>query len=165
MSITNGKCLFVQKEDIAIFKIMGHLRFNTSGGLAAKIEGLNLTPEIKEVVVDMSETDFVDSTVLGLLAQLGKREVTPIIMYEHEKIYNMLRHLGLHKIFILCKKTQTPSLDIDQAFQEMISVTQDSKDKIRERIKKAHKLLYEIDEKNKMEFGDVVSCLFKPNNG
>lgn len=163
MSITDGKCLFVQKEDMAIFKIVGRLRFNTSGGLAAKIEGLNLSPQVQDVVVDMSETDFVDSTVLGLLAQLGKRKVKPIILYEHEKIYKMLRHLGLHKMFILSRKTQSSFLEDPSGFQDASKNIEDTDESIKQRIEKAHKLLYEIDEKNKVEFGEVISCLFKPN--
>jgi anti-anti-sigma factor len=165
MSETNGKCLFVQKEGIAIFKIVGQLRFNTSGGLASKIEGLHLMSHIQDIIIDMSETDFVDSTVLGLIAQLGKRHTQPIIMYEHEQIHKLLKHLGLDKFFLICKKTQASPLEMDEIFQELAPPKKDSEDKLKKRIEQAHKLLYEIDEKNKIEFGDVVNYLFKPHDG
>lgn len=164
MTTSTGKCLFVQKDETAIFKIIGSLRFNTSSGLSAKIEGLQSMPHIKDIVVDMSETQYVDSTILGLIAQLAKRDVPPIVLYESENIYQMLRHLGLHKVFLLSKKTPVLPALMEDDLQEIIPIESDSEEKLRKRIEKAHQLLYEIDEKNKIEFGEVVNYIVKQND-
>ncbi len=159
VKVEEGQCLFVQKESTAIFKIIGYLRFNTSSGLAAKVETLNLNNEVSEIVIDMTETVFVDSTVLGLIAQLTKHPVTPIIIYKNETIYNMLRHLGFHKIFVLSKQDSASGMNSE--FEELTCTASDSKDSLRKRLENAHKLLYEINEQNKIEFGGVVNCLKK----
>lgn len=163
MTTNTGKCLFAEKDETAIFKIVGSLRFNTSSGLSAKVERVSSMPQIKDVVVDMTETQYVDSTILGLIAQLAKREVAPIILYENENIYQMLRHLGLHKIFILSKKAPVMPTLMEDDLQEIMPVN-DSNEKLRKRIEKAHQLLYEIDEKNKIEFGEVVNYISKQND-
>lgn len=161
MKEESGQCLFVQKDTTAIFKIIGYLRFNTSSGMAAKIETLTPMSHITEIVIDMTETVFVDSTVLGLIAQLTKHSVIPIIIYKTEKINNILRHLGFHKIFLLSKQDSTSHMN--SAFEELSVISCDSQETLRKRIQNAHKLLYEIDEQNKIEFGGVVSC-FKKND-
>jgi len=166
MKSENGQCLFVQKDNTVVFKIIGHLRFNTSSGLAAKVEALQNMENINEILIDMSETLFVDSTVLGLIAQLQKylqkNSVMPIIFYKTEAIYNTLRHLGFHKMFILSKKdnNEQSSMQLDNL---STSTASDTPEILRKRIQTAHELLCEMNEKNKIEFGGVIDSFVNKN--
>tara|TARA_B110000196_G_scaffold179794_1_gene154181 strand:- start:4967 stop:5353 length:387 start_codon:yes stop_codon:yes gene_type:complete len=117
---------------------------------------------ISRIIVDMVETEGVDSTTLGLLAKLAiysneKFNIRPIVFCPDESLYETLIVMGLDDVFEIIKSKQS---DLDN-YEELPSASTSSAIDIKKHVLTAHQLLSSINEKNKNEFLDLISALEK----
>ena len=64
------KILQAEKQGIYVLKFIGEIRLNLCSTLDNLVESITSDPAFKTVVIDLTETEVIDSTTLGLLAKI-----------------------------------------------------------------------------------------------
>ena len=154
-----GKILVSQHDGTYVIKLVGDVRVTLCTTLNNYIETIFKGGNVSEVVVDMLDTDGVDSTTLGLLAKLaihcnGSFNIKPTVFCPDESLYHTLDIMGLDDVFDIVQD----SLKTIENFEELPTTSIDERE-ARERVLEAHRLLSKLNEKNKQEFVDLINTL------
>ncbi len=137
---------------------LGELRYTQSAGFDAFLENL-MSEDLAEVLIDLSETKYIDSTNLGLIARIGEKTLTShnrktTLLSPNIEINQILLSVGFDMIFTIIQ-------DGDKYETEYNAVPESDKDDVEmaRMMINAHKTLMELNEKNKMVFKDVVDMM------
>ena len=154
-----GKILVSQHDGTYVIKLVGDVRVTLCTTLNNYIETIFKGGNVSEVVVDMLDTDGVDSTTLGLLAKLaihcnGSFNIKPTVFCPDESLYHTLDIMGLDDVFDIVQD----SLETIENFEELPTTSIDERE-AGERVLEAHRLLSKLNEKNKQEFVDLINTL------
>jgi anti-anti-sigma factor len=154
-----GRYFFAEKEGITYIKMVGNLKYSTSSGFDRFVDGL-LERGFSNVVIDLSEASYIDSTNLGLIAKIANRarnckDVKVSIISPNEDINEILRSVRFDKIFTIV--TDTAELE-EEKLEEIPDEGRGEKENL-EMLIKAHKSLMNAHEENRPQFRDVVELL------
>jgi len=116
-------------------------------------------PEIKEILVDLTQVEGIDSTSLGLIAKLSLKAKEhnlpkPTLFSTNKDITGILLTMGFDHVFILMDEMPSSSQDLQQ-----LPFVQESVGEIQQRIISAHKVLMDLNESNREAFKDLVYTL------
>ncbi len=110
---------------------------------------------VSDLFIDMSETTFIDSTLLGAVTQLGlqfhRRGHKPSLACQNEYIRHTIQTMGLDQLF---RWGTMPKADMTWQIMSGEENSLTSSD-----VLDAHQSLISVDEKNKEEFGELVEQL------
>lgn len=67
-----GRYFVAEREGITFIRMVGNLKYTGSSGFDMFLDDF-LSQEYRDVVVDLSDAVFIDSTNLGLLARIAER--------------------------------------------------------------------------------------------
>ncbi len=154
-----GKILYTKKDDNYFIKCIGNITCNTISGFDIFIEELVQDHAIEDILIDLSLTSYIDSTNLGLIAEIARLTKAkglkrPTILSNNEKINDVIDNMGLDRVFnIIYSGGKNPD-----DLKEVPGVAQDEYQKAK-MVLKAHKNIMELSEKNKYLFKDVVELL------
>lgn len=154
----NGKIMVAENQDVYVLKFMGDVRLtlcSTIDSLLKRIFG----GELKSVVVDLTETDGIDSTALGLLAKIavnakGVLERKPTIISTRTDITHILETMGFEHYFEICREP----VELGCCMQEA-PIMDECAESVRQKVIDAHRILMGLNPKNKAEFEPVVFAL------
>ena len=145
-------------DGIHYFKLAGELRHDGAAPLEALIERLfeNQPSPVRGVVIDLNDLLFMDSTVIGLLASIARalmaHELPPATIFSTSlEINELLRSLCLDEAFALIDHPTDQSAQPLQ-LHNIDACGQCSPDAIL----KAHEMLIELNEANRIAFQPVV---------
>jgi len=160
--MSRGKILVSQDASSYVIKLEGDVRVVLCASLNDYMSTIFKSNTISRIIVDMVETEGVDSTTLGLLAKLAiysneKFNIRPIVFCPDESLYETLIVMGLDDVFEIIKSKQS---DLNN-YEELPSASTSSAIDIKKHVLTAHQLLSSINEKNKNEFLDLISALEK----
>ena len=152
-----GRYFYAEKDDITYIKMVGNLKYTTSSGFDHFVDGL-MERGFKNVVIDLSEATYIDSTNLGLIAKIAGRarhnaNMHVTIVSPNEDINEILRSVRFNKLFTIVEDMK----GVDD-LKEIPDEEHDKKEDLQMLIK-AHKALMDIDEENRPQFKDVVELL------
>lgn len=155
----SGKILVSEHDGVNVIKLVGDVRVTLCTSLNNYIETIFSSGSVSEVVIDMIDTDGVDSTTLGLLAKLAiycntNFHIEPVLFCPDESLFHTLDIMGLDDVFNII---QSAPESIDD-FKELPETSVDENE-ARERVLEAHRLLSELSERNKQEFIDLIRTL------
>ena len=68
-----GNVLHASHEDVHVLRFIGDIRYPLSPSIDRFLDGIFAGPEPAGFVIDLTETDSIDSTNLGLLARIARR--------------------------------------------------------------------------------------------
>ncbi len=144
--------------ETTILKISGSLRFNQCGPLEFFLKKYLPKQPMQTLLVDLSETTLLDSTALGLLAQIALQykkisHHTPQLYCQDNDLKQVLLSMGLDQLFEFTTKAPLP-----HDLLELIVPTE-PQDIQTARSLTAHKTLMGLNEENKQEFKTVVELL------
>lgn len=155
----NGKIMVAENQDVYVLKFMGDVRLTLCSTIDSLLKRIFGHGELKSVVVDLTETEGIDSTALGLLAKIAvnARSVMkhkPVIISTREDITHILQTMGFEHYFdiqkepvqICCQMKEAPVLD-------------ECAESVRQKVIDAHRILMGLNPKNKAEFEPVVFAL------
>lgn len=154
-----GKALYAVHQGTYVVKLVGDIRVPICATFDGFIENMFNDGQLNSVVIDLSEASVVDSTALGLMAkiavQLRKRfNQKPLIISTRPDISRILSTMGFEKVFNIVH--EAPVKNPPMSEMPNIPCTQGSAcDKVLE----AHRILMEMNEKNRETFKDVVAAL------
>lgn len=158
----NGGSVLYSKNDQKYFiKLTGNLRFTSGHDFDSLLDVIFKDADVKDIMIDMSEADYLDSTILGLLAKIANfmikkfhRKIT--VLSTNEDINYLLENIGLNEVFIIVKSCNCSP----EMLQEIPNINASERESALT-ILDAHHQLVALNEKNRTEFKDVVELLEK----
>lgn len=155
----DNKIYYAENEGIHCLKYVGHIRYTIGASLNKFINKLFEGPKPKGFMVDLRETETIDSTNLGLLArianlmkQCGVPKVT--LLSTNEDINTLLFSIGFNEVFDI----------VDEAGHAMtngqeLGLPDNTGPDMARTVLDAHRILMTLGNDNKSRFQDVVELL------
>jgi len=154
-----GKILFAERDGNYVLKFVGDVRLTLVSTLDLFLENMLDNEGFQTVIIDMTETEGIDSTSLGLIAKISVKmkrhhQLRPTIVSTNDDISRVLLSMGFDKVFILIRDViKTP-----EELQEL-SVLQESEGQVKDRVVAAHRVLMDLNEHNRDCSRDLVRSL------
>lgn len=154
-----GRILVGQHDGVYLIAFEGDVRLTLCTTVDVYLEKMFQDENFKSVLVDLSKTENIDSTSLGLLAKLSiqadKRfHYRPTLISTRADITRILLSMGFDEVFNL---VETP-LEHKEQLAELPHL-QSSEEGIRQRVLDAHRTLMSMNETNREAFRDLVETL------
>lgn len=161
----DGSILHASRDGIHVLRYIGNIRYTLSPSLDRFLEEIFAGPVPAGFVIDLKETESIDSTNLGLLARIAMRmqaldapQVT--LVSNRADINSVLTSMALDEVFDI---VDDAGLMTGPA-EELPQADSDRKTLARTLIR-AHRALMELSEHNREIFRDVVESLEKNDAG
>ncbi|MBL4835778.1 MAG: STAS domain-containing protein [Pseudomonas sp.] len=157
--MTTGKIQFAEAEGTFVLKFIGDVRLTLCAALDAYIEKIFSVLTFNAIIIDLTETDGIDSTSLGLLAKLSilsrqKVGFLPTLVSTQDDMNRLLQSMGFDQVFnIVSQLTPTATELEDLPGQEL------SEELVKDKVLEAHRILMNLNEHNREAFRDLVSAL------
>ncbi len=160
--MTSGKIQYAETHGAFILKFIGDVRLTLSSALDKKLESIIQQPDITSVVIDLTETQGIDSTSLGLLARLSIQSsarlgFVPTIHSTNEDINRILITMGFDQVFIIVHEVGDSRKPV--ILHDLPCSEENSDQEIMGKVITAHKTLMDMNERNRQEFQDLVQQL------
>lgn len=157
--MTTGRIQYAESEGTVILKFLGDVRLTLCTALDAYIEKVVSALNFKSIVIDLTETQNIDSTSLGLLAKLSilsseRVGLLPTLVSTQEDMLRLLQSMGFEQIFNIVADSTPTDAELKDLPAQMLSEEQ-----VRARVLEAHRLLMDLNERNRSVFTDLVSSL------
>lgn len=162
--MTEGEFLYAIIDETCIIKPMGSIVYSMSGDLDEFFKIISEEESIRKVLVDLTETTYLDSTNLGLLARMnhminnnpGKENM---LFFANKAINEIIIDLGLNTIFTIIphheyKAGQMVNIPHSGICQEDLSAI----------VLEAHKFLMTLNNENRDKFKNVVEYINQDMN-
>ncbi|GAA3937380.1 STAS domain-containing protein [Litoribacillus peritrichatus] len=155
----NGRILVSENNGTYVLKFVGDVRLTLCATLDDFLESMCQSSLLNTILIDLSETEGIDSTSLGLLAKISvlarkKHQLTPVIISTNQDITRILESMGFDKVFvILDSHTST----VEQLRE--LPIVEGNEALVHAKVLEAHKILMEMNESNKETFRDLVYTL------
>ncbi len=154
-----GKILVSHEAGDYIIKLEGDVRLTLCASLNQYMDTIFESDSVEDVIVDLLDTEGVDSTTLGLLAKLAlhckeRFDIRPTIFCVDEGLIQILESMGLDDIFSIVDQPPDKLGELEQ-----LSHVEEDIDKLQKQILEAHKLLVLLKPEIKAEFIDLIQCL------
>jgi anti-anti-sigma factor len=159
--MNGGDILYAENDHKYFIKLTGNLRFTSGHDFSSMLNVIFKDPELKDIMIDMSEADYLDSTILGFLAKtadfmLKKFQRKATVLSLNEDINYLLDSIGLNDVFIVVE-----SCDYTPEILKKIPNLKSSEQENALAILDAHRQLIKLNEKNKAVFKNVIELLEK----
>lgn len=160
-----GRILVGDRNGIYVLKFTGDVRVTLCATVDSFLRVLLNRDDFRAVIVDLSETEGIDSTSLGLLARLSletKRRFgfIPTLVSTQPDITRVLRTMGFDDVFHIVEE---PLEQVGQ-LGELPRLETDEGD-VRERVLDAHRVLMSMNDRNRENFQDLVTALEAESSG
>ncbi len=157
--MSTGKIQFAEQEGTFVLKFVGEIRLTLCSALDATIEKIFSALNFSAIVIDLTETQSIDSTTLGLLAKLSilsrqKVGLLPTVVTTHPDITRLLQSMGFDQVFNI---VGTP-VPCPECLEDLPPQDQ-NEDVVRTKVLEAHRILMGLNESNREAFHDLVSAL------
>ena len=158
--MAENKVLYAEQDGVVFIKMCGVIRYTTVLGFDVFVDRLARRTDVTDLLVDLSEAEYLDSTHLGLLAVLAgfihkKGGFKAKIITNAPAVTELIKDIGLDRVFVLITNTDTCTVEI---LQEIPSDEKTELDKAK-MILSAHKAIMDLSEKNRTIFHNVVELL------
>ncbi len=154
-----GKILYAEHEGVHVLKFVGDVRLTLGPTISAFLDHLHKCDNFKSMIVDLSGTEGIDSTALGLLAKVAictneSFHASPSVFCPDESIQRLLRSMAMEQVCTLV----ADDVSVDDNLTEL-PCKDASEEDLREEVLNAHRVLMSLTEENQEKFKDLVSAL------
>lgn len=154
-----GKILVAESQGIYILKFIGDVRLSLCSTLDQYTDQMFTDGGFKTVIIDLTETQCIDSTSLGQLAKISilykeKFNQLPTIISTSEDINRILTSMGFDQVFYIVKEVVSKVEYLDELPMQAVD-----EEEMRRRVLEAHRLLMDMNESNHEAFRDLVDSL------
>ncbi len=157
--MSNGRILVADVNNVPILKFIGDVRVLMGGALDAYFSSLYKKPILDKMIVDLTETQGIDSTALGLLAKMAiqlrnRFNVSPTIISTNTDITRILKSMSFD---LICEIVEEPLNKVGN-FDELRQLDE-NEDTLKQKVIEAHQTLMTLSDENRIEFHELVSAL------
>jgi anti-anti-sigma factor len=154
-----GRILAASHDGVYVIVFEGDVRLTLCTTVDVYLDKMFSDESFRSVVVDLSRTENMDSTSLGLLAKLSiqaaeRCNYRPTLISTRPDNTRILLSMGFDEVFNL---VETPLVHEEQLLELPCMVA--SEEDIRARVLDAHRTLMEMNETNREAFRDLVAML------
>ncbi len=155
----DGKILIGRQDQTTVLKLCGEIRVTLGPTIVRFLSTLGNQRTMTDMVVDLRDTTFIDSTGLGVLAKISLvfEKLTgrmPTLVCPDPDINEILHAMGFHDIFVLVTDLALVTTDGIE-----LPTEQTSEEELRRQVIEAHRVLMGLNEENEMVFKDLVEAL------
>ncbi|RAU16742.1 anti-anti-sigma factor [Nitrincola tibetensis] len=159
--MSDGEIFFACRDGHYVLKFVGEVRLTLCSTIDQHLAFCLAKEEITDTLIDLTETNNIDSTSLGLIAKLAikcseRNMPKPTIVSTNPDITQILLAMGFDKVFVLLDVLPTSVSDLKQ-----VPFVLESENEVRLRIIQAHKVLIDLNEANRDAFKGLVETLEK----
>jgi anti-anti-sigma factor len=160
----DGRFLFAEHQGAYVLKLVGDVRLTLCSTIDQFVERMFKGVSCQSVVVDLTETEGLDSTTLGLLAKMAlfvrkQWQIRPMAVTDSEDIIRLLGSMGFEQIFDIQRSCKVNAV----ADCELLPENMDEKT-AREKVLQAHQVLMTLNQNNRQAFRELVDSLCKGDN-
>ena len=157
--MTVGRIFAANRDGAYVMKFVGDVRLNLCIAVDEFLDRMFNDPGFRSVLVDLSTTEGIDSTSLGMLAKLSNRareieRPTPVLVSTNSDITRLLLTMGFDDVFRIIEEP----LEHASQLGELPGAELGAED-LRSRVLEAHRTLMGMNESNRLEFKDLVATL------
>ena len=157
--MATGRIQYAESDGTFILKFLGDVRLTLSAALDAYIDKVVSVLHFKSIVIDLTETENIDSTSLGLLAKLSilsseRLGLLPTLVSNQADMLRLLQSMGFEQVFNIVAESTPTDAELKELPAQVLSEEQ-----VREQVLEAHRLLMDLNEHNRNAFIDLVSSL------
>ena len=159
--MNNGKVLHASHDQVHVLRFIGDIRYPLSPSIDRFLEVIFSGPNPAGFVIDLTETERIDSTNLGLLVRIAKRmqaldarRVT--IVSNRADINSVLTSMALDEVFDIVEDS-----DLKTAAGQEVPQEKTDRQSLERILIDTHRALMDLSEHNKETFQDVVASLEK----
>ncbi len=157
--MSDGRILVAEQDGVYVLKFLGDVRLTLCPSLDQYLDNALHSRHFRRVLIDLTETQGIDSTSLGILAKLAVRmrkqvQRVPTLVSTNNNITRILLSMGFDKVFTLVSKLDTELPPCDQ-----LENANCSEREMQDKVLEAHKTLMGLNDKNQQEFKSLVDAL------
>lgn len=157
--MVSARILYAAHEGTYVVKFVGDVRVPLCACLESFLDRMFADGSLKSVLIDLSETEGIDSTALGLIAKIAvslkeRLHRKPVILSTNPDVNRILSSMGFDRVFVIVNKAPA----IDEPLDELPMVEPSQQDITRQVIE-AHRVLIGMNAKNHATFRDLVEAL------
>ena len=155
-----GKILVAQHQGTFVIKLVGDVRLTLCSTIDDYFSEMFSHPDFTAVFIDLSDTEGIDSTSLGLLAKLAIQakqlyQLIPMILSPNPDISHLLYSMGFDKVF----QIRDSIADLQRGGLGELPLVCADEACIRTKIIEAHRVLMDLNDKNRQEFSALMTTL------
>jgi len=158
--MTCGTVSYAEQQGTWVLALHGDVRATWCASLDALVQRMQADPSLSAVVIDLRDTANIDSTMLGMLAKIALRtrerlQGRPVLVAPVDDVRRLLESMCLERVFDIA-----PALPegVPLPRSELAAVDRPESELCRQ-VAEAHRVLMDIDERNRATFGDVVAAI------
>ncbi|MEH6556380.1 MAG: STAS domain-containing protein [Oceanicoccus sp.] len=154
-----GKILAADHQGTFVIKLVGDVRLTLCTTIDDYFDTMFSCANFVGVIIDLSEVVGIDSTSLGLLAKLAVRakqkyQLVPIILCPNPDILRLLESMGFRQVFDIREHLELTNEELDE-----LDVKSADEASIRSKIIEAHRILMNLNQKNRETFASLMTTL------
>ena len=154
-----GKILFAEQDGVHVLKFIGEVRLTLGPTISTFLAKLESCDHFQSMIIDLSETETIDSTALGLIAKIGicTREYfdsRASIVSPREDITRILSSMAMEQVCVVTSGVVSDASGLREFPTEITS-----EEVMRDQVLDAHKTLMALGDQNSDKFQDLVEAL------
>lgn len=154
-----GKILLAEQDGVKVLKFVGDVRVTLGPTITDFVNKLDQCRDLRSIVIDLTETENIDSTSLGLMAKLSLKSQEllhslPTIVSSREDITRILLSMGFDNVFVIVNEASGEVGPLGELPTQLVS-----EEALREQVLEAHRVLMSISQENENAFRDLVEAL------
>lgn len=154
---------FAQMNQVMVLRFVGFIRYPLSPALEQLLNRIltDSSPTIQAIVIDLCQTQLIDSTNLGLLARIANWSIThlqvkPVLYSTNPDVTSTLLGVSFDLVFTILN--QQPTDQITPPPNTVLTPTDMPAD-LGPMILRAHETLMALSDNNYQQFAEVVRVL------
>lgn len=161
----DGKVFYAVEQGLCVFKLVGDISYTSVAAWGVFAERVLGRDDVVDVLVDLSEARYIDSTNLGEMAKVAviahsRTGSKPAIVSANTEIDSVIRCMGLNVVFTLLDAAELPGAQLREVPGEVCDCSGQAR-----RILSAHRQLCELSDRNRAIFSDVVAAFERERDG
>ncbi|MCG5053611.1 MAG: STAS domain-containing protein [Myxococcales bacterium] len=158
--MADGRVLYAHEGPLHVLRYVGEIRYPLAPSVDKFVNLLLANETVDDLVVDLSETDSIDSTNLGELVRIAQRlqergSHRPVIISTQESIRQLLCSMCLDEIF---QMTEAPAPEVPTS-EEITDGEAPNRAELGSVMLEAHRSLAAVDKVNQERFCDVIALM------
>jgi anti-anti-sigma factor len=159
--MSTGHVEYASLNGTHIFKLIGEVRAQSCISLDKLLSKIEQQSNVVGAIVDLTQTTFIDSTVLGILAKLGLKlkqihQIQAVMLSTNPDMTTLANSMGLGQVFVILNYCGDPKVCTRELMEEHIT-----HNAMLTTVLDAHKTLMKLNESNQNMFEPLVKQLQK----
>ena len=159
--MSTGHVEYASLDGTHIFKLIGEVRAHSCISLDKLLSKIEQQANVKGALVDLTQTTFIDSTVLGVLAKLGIKlkqahHIQAVMLSSNPDITTLANSMGLAQVFVILDDCRESDVNTCTLRDEHITHRA-----MLGTVLEAHQTLMQLNESNQHMFEPLVKQLQK----